>query len=265
MPGAVGPDERDAVAAVQRQVGAREDAVDGDVAQRGDEPAAVAVGLEADLERGRVARLAQPLLGGHLALEPVLAHLGLLRHLGREPLDVRLGRAHAVGLALGVLALAAGHGDVGLQPPAALVLRLDRQREPFAAPLALLACRRCSRPRRRSRPSGRELEDAVDGGVEEVAVVRDGQQRAGVGRPATPRATRGRRRRGGWWARRAAARSARRAGRPRAGSARPRRRRSRPSSEPRSRCSMPSRRRASSSRASSAQPPSASKRACASP
>ena len=37
--------------------------------------------VESHLERGRVARRAQPVLGVHLAPQPVLARLGLLRHL----------------------------------------------------------------------------------------------------------------------------------------------------------------------------------------
>ena len=41
--------------------------------------------------------------------------------------------------------------------------------------------------------------------VEEIAVVRDEQQRAGIARRASPRARARRRGRGGWWARRAAA------------------------------------------------------------
>ena len=99
-----------------------------------------------------------------------------------------------------------------------------------------------------------ELEDARGHAVEEVAIVRDQQQRAGQCAPAAPRATRRRRRRGGWSARRAPAAP----GGPSSARASATRRRSPPDSVPTSASSGGSSSAAASARTSCSrsQPPS---------
>ena len=263
---AVGADQRDAVAAVQRQVERRRRRRRRRrrAARR---PAAAAVlGLRAATLNAAGSRGARSQSSDAISRsQPVLAHLGLLRHLRRVALELRRGRAHPARRALGVL------------PPGATVVAMSAssrrrrlscastaQREPLAPPLALLACRPCSRPRRRRarrRESSRTRSTVASRksrSCETVSSVpvKPASHSASHARPSASRWLVGSSSSSTVGSPSSTAASRQRAASPPE---------SAPSRVPRSRCSMPSRRRASSSRASSAQPPSASKRACASP
>ena len=156
MPGAVGPDERHAVAAVQRQVDAREDAVDGHVAQRGDEPAAVAVSLSSATLNAAGSRGARSHFSEAISRsQPALAHLGLLRHLGRVAASCAAWRRPCRWP--GARRTAPGGRSWRCRPPAAGGACPAPRSPARAAPAAARAprCRPCSRPRRRSGPPGR--------------------------------------------------------------------------------------------------------------
>ena len=111
-----------------------------------------------------------------LALQAVLARLRLLRDL--LGVALLLVGAQAARAALAAAGVVVGVGDVGLEAPAPLVLRLDELLEPGAAARALGAVGGVAALVGLEGAAGGELVDAVDDGVEEAAVVRDHEQRA---------------------------------------------------------------------------------------
>ena len=173
LAGAVGARDGDALAAVQREVDVLEHAGAHAVEVR-DAAAAVGGGVELEAHGRRGPRPLDPGLRAHRALEPALARLRLLRDLlGVAPLLVG---AEAGGAALAAAGEVAGVGDVGLEPPAALVLRGGELLEARAPAGLLLAVGRVA-----AVVGGQavaELVDARDDGVEEAAVVGDDEDGA---------------------------------------------------------------------------------------
>ena len=265
LAGAVGPGDRDPVAPVDGQVDAVQQRLavpaGGHAAQRRHQPPAAAA-LELDLERARVARLLDVLVGVELASQPPLARLRLLGHLLGVALELRrLGPAHGV---LRVLRVAARGADVGLEPPAALLLRLVGELQPRPPAGLLLAVGRVA-ALVGVQLAAVELEDLRHRRVEEPAVVGDDQH--GAGEPARgSSSSHARPSRSRWLVGSSSSSTVGRASSTPASSARaaspPL---SSPSGASSGTCAMPSASRAPSSWACSAQPPSAPKRSCASP
>ncbi len=140
--------------------------------------AAPAVGrrLEPQPRRRGLARQLDPLGRGHLALQPPLARRGLLGHLLRVALV--LGRDGARHRVLRVAGVAARGRDVGLEPPAALVLRLDELLQALPAPGPLVAVGGVAALVALEPLTRTQLDDPRDDRVEEAPVVRDDDQRA---------------------------------------------------------------------------------------
>ena len=158
---------------MQRQVDVVQHA-GADAAQGGHAAAAVGGGVEAQPRRGGLAR--QLDVTRELALQAVLARLRLLRDL--LGVALLLVGAHAARAALAAAGVVVGVGDVGLEAPAPLVLRLGELLEPGAAARALGAVGGVAALVGLEGAAGGELVDAVDDGVEEAAVVRDDEQGA---------------------------------------------------------------------------------------
>ena len=136
---------------------------------------------QGERERGRLLGPLDPVRGRHLTLQPPLPGLRLLRHLLGVALE--LVAARAAGGRFGGARLAAGAGDVGLQPLAVALLGAVLLLAPLEQPLLLGPERRVAALVDGQGTCHRiQLEDARDRLIEEAAVVGHDQHGTREGR-----------------------------------------------------------------------------------